>query len=113
VHTPPPSIPSLTCRDVFGPAGPFKVSRGELHEWRIAVAETSPTPLSFPQANIAFAIRARVEGLRDFGCSLSPFNAFLLLQGLETLPLRMERHSENGAALAKWLKAHPQVGSGR
>jgi len=62
-----------------------------------------------PFGNIAFIIRARVEGLRDYGLSLSPFNAFLLLQGLETLSLRMERHMENTLALAHWLEEHPAV----
>ena len=70
--------------DVFGPEGPFKV-------------------------NMAFAIRARVETLRDMGPCQNPFGSFQSLQGIETLPLRMERHSSNGAALAAWLKAHPQV----
>src|SRR5882757_5568839 len=64
-------------------------------------------PLGLP--NIAFAIRARVEGLRDFGSSLSPFNSFLLLQGLETLSLRVQRHVDNALALAQWLENHPQV----
>ena len=64
-------------------------------------------PLGLP--NIAFSIKARVEGLRDYGPTLSPFNAFLLLQGLETLSLRVERHVENALALAKWLEAHPAV----
>ncbi|MHB1687189.1 MAG: O-acetylhomoserine aminocarboxypropyltransferase/cysteine synthase family protein [Ignavibacteriaceae bacterium] len=59
--------------------------------------------------NIAFIIKARVEGLRDLGPSLSPFNAFLLLQGLETLSLRIERHGQNGLALAKWLEKNPNV----
>jgi O-acetylhomoserine (thiol)-lyase len=62
-----------------------------------------------PFGNIAFAIRARVEGLRDLGPSQSPFNSFLLLQGLETLSLRVERHNQNANALAHWLRAHPQV----
>ncbi|MEM1325771.1 MAG: O-acetylhomoserine aminocarboxypropyltransferase/cysteine synthase [Bacteroidota bacterium] len=62
-----------------------------------------------PFGNIAFAIRARVEGLRDFGPALSPFNAFLLLQGLETLSLRVQRTVDNALALAKWLSAHDQV----
>ncbi|OOG73754.1 O-acetylhomoserine aminocarboxypropyltransferase/cysteine synthase family protein [Algoriphagus sp. A40] len=61
--------------------------------------------------NIAFAIRARVEGLRDFGPSLSPFNSFLLLQGLETLSLRVQRISDNAFNLAKWLENHPLVES--
>ena len=57
-----------------------------------------------PFGNIAFIIRARVEGLRDYGNALSPFNAFLLLQGLETLSLRLDRIAENALALAKWLE---------
>src|SRR5690606_29233163 len=60
-------------------------------------------------ANVAFIIRARVEGLRDMGMAMSPFNAFMFLQGLETLSLRVERHCENAAKLAAWLKAQPQV----
>ena len=59
--------------------------------------------------NIAFIIKARVEYLRDLGPALSPFNAFLFLQGLETLSLRAERHSSNALAMARWLKAHPAV----
>ena len=50
-----------------------------------------------------------MEGLRDFGPSLSPFNSFLLLQGLETLSLRVQRHVDNALALAEWLEQHPQV----
>jgi O-acetylhomoserine (thiol)-lyase len=64
-------------------------------------------PLGLP--NIAFIIRARVEGLRDFGSSQSPFNSFLNLQGLETLSLRVERQVQNALALAQWLESHPQV----
>lgn len=64
-------------------------------------------PLGLP--NIAFAIRVRVEGLRDFGPALSPFNAFQLLQGIETLSLRVQRTSDNALTLAKWFAAHPQV----
>jgi O-acetylhomoserine/O-acetylserine sulfhydrylase len=70
--------------DVFGPGGPFG-------------------------ANLAFIFRARVEGLRDLGPCLSPFGAFLALQGLETLSLRMERHCSNALALAKALAGHPKV----
>jgi O-acetylhomoserine (thiol)-lyase len=80
---PSPGYHGLKFNDVFGPKGPF--------------------------GNIQFIIRARVEGLRDIGPALSPFNAFLLLQGLETLSLRVERHGQNSLALAKWLKGHPQV----
>ncbi len=62
-----------------------------------------------PFGNIQFAIRARVEGLRDFGPALSPFNSFLLVQGLETLSLRVQRHVDNTQEIAQWLEAHPQV----
>ena len=62
-----------------------------------------------PFGNIAFIIRARVEGLRDYGAALSPFNAFLLIQGLETLSLRVERHVSNALTIANWLFAHQQV----
>ena len=81
---PSPGYHGLKFWEVFGPQGPFKT-------------------------NMAFAIRARVEGLRDLGPCQNPFASFLLLQGIETLPLRMERHSANGAALAAWLAAHPRV----
>jgi len=80
---PSPGYHGLVFNDVFGPKGPF--------------------------GNIQFIIRARVEGLRDLGPAQSPFNAFLLLQGLETLSLRVQRHGENTLALAKWLKAHERV----
>jgi O-acetylhomoserine (thiol)-lyase len=62
-----------------------------------------------PFGNIAFNIRARVEGLRDWGNTISPFNSFLLVQGLETLSLRVERHVQNTQALAEWLERHPKV----
>ncbi|MDD2989542.1 MAG: O-acetylhomoserine aminocarboxypropyltransferase/cysteine synthase [Zoogloea sp.] len=80
---PAPGYHGLNFWEVFGSGGPF--------------------------GNIAFAIRARVEGLRDIGPSLSPFNAFQLLQGVETLSLRVQRHLDNTLELARWLKAHPQV----
>ena len=80
---PSPSYHGLVLNDVFGKNGPF--------------------------GNIQFIIRARVEGLRDWGPSLSPFNGFLFLQGLETLSLRVERTCENALALAQWLEAHPEV----
>ncbi|MCU7245249.1 MAG: O-acetylhomoserine aminocarboxypropyltransferase/cysteine synthase [Microcystis aeruginosa WS75] len=80
---PAPGYHGLNFYEVFGPSGSF--------------------------GNIAFIIRARVEGLRDFGPALSPFNAFLLLQGLETLSLRVDRHVSNALALANWLKEQPQV----
>lgn len=62
-----------------------------------------------PFGNIQFIIRARVEGLRDLGPALSPFNSFLLLQGLETLSLRVQRHVDNALELATWLENHPLV----
>ncbi|MBS1634727.1 MAG: O-acetylhomoserine aminocarboxypropyltransferase/cysteine synthase [Bacteroidetes bacterium] len=64
-------------------------------------------PLGLP--NIAFIIRARVEGLRDFGTALAPINSFLLIQGLETLSLRVQRHVDNALELAKWLEKRPEV----
>ncbi|MBS1504869.1 MAG: aminotransferase class I/II-fold pyridoxal phosphate-dependent enzyme, partial [Bacteroidetes bacterium] len=73
----------LVFSDVFGVGGPF--------------------------GNIQFIIRARVEGLRDFGPALAPFNSFLFLQGLETLSLRVQRHVDNALELAQWLEQHPQV----
>jgi len=59
--------------------------------------------------NIAFAIAARVLGLRDLGPAIAPLNAFLILTGMETLSLRMQRHCDNTLAIAQWLKKHPQV----
>jgi O-acetylhomoserine (thiol)-lyase len=76
---------------------------------------TEPDPsyhgLSYTQAfgPLSFIIKARIQGLRDTGAALSPFNAFLLLQGIETLHLRMERHSENALAVARHLAGHPGV----
>ncbi|WP_413668105.1 O-acetylhomoserine aminocarboxypropyltransferase/cysteine synthase family protein [Mucilaginibacter sp. Mucisp86] len=64
-----------------------------------------------PFGNIQFIIRARVEGLRDFGPSQAPFNSWLNIQGLETLSLRVQRHVDNALQLAKWLEQHPQVAS--
>jgi O-acetylhomoserine (thiol)-lyase len=80
----------------------------------IAEADPSYHGLNFVEAlksmgNIAYIIKARVTVLRDLGPALSPFNAFLLLQGLETLPLRMMRHVENALAVAKHLQQHPKV----
>ena len=80
---PSPSYHGLNFWEVFGEDGPF--------------------------GNIAFAIRARVEQLRDIGAAPSPFNSFLHLQGLETLSLRIERHTENALKLAKWLQQNDHV----
>ena len=62
-----------------------------------------------PFGNISFAIRARVEGLRDYGPAISPFNSFMLLQGLETLSLRAERTNSNTLEIAQWLEKHPKI----
>lgn len=62
-----------------------------------------------PFGNIAFLMRARVEGIRDWGNTISPMNSWLLLQGLETLSLRVDRHVENALAIARWLEKHPKV----
>jgi len=76
---------------------------------------TEPDPsyhgLSYTAAfgPLAFILKARVQGLRDTGAALSPFNAFLILQGIETLHLRLERHSQNGLAVARHLEKHPGV----
>ncbi|EDL59388.1 O-acetylhomoserine/O-acetylserine sulfhydrylase [Gimesia maris DSM 8797] len=64
---------------------------------------------TFGGMNIAYVLKIRVQLLRDLGPAMSPFNAFQFLQGLETLHLRMERHSENGMAVAKFLESHPKV----
>ena len=64
-----------------------------------------------PHGNIAFAVRARVEGIRDLGPTISPFNSFLMLQGLETLSLRAQRSLDNTMEIALWLKEHPKVES--
>jgi O-acetylhomoserine (thiol)-lyase len=89
--------------------GTFNWGNGKFSEY------TQPHPgyhgLNLHEAlgELAFIIRARVEGLRDFGPALSPFNAHGFIQGLETLHLRVERHSANALALAKWLLDHPKV----
>jgi len=80
---PAPGYHGLNFAEVFGPDGPF--------------------------GNIAFAIRARVEGLRDLGAAQAPFNSFLFLQGIETLSLRVQRHVDNALELAQWLDANDQV----
>jgi len=78
-------------------------------------AITEPSPgyhgMKFSETfgELAFIIKARVEGLRDFGPSLSPFNSFLFLQGIETLPLRMDRHSRNAQQVSEWLERNPNV----
>ncbi len=79
------------------------------HGLKFAEVFGENNPLGLP--NIAYIIRARVEGLRDFGTALSPFNSFLFIQGLETLSLRVQRSVDNALALAHWLEQHPLVES--
>jgi O-acetylhomoserine (thiol)-lyase len=82
---------------------------------RFTKAFVDPDPsyhgLSFWEAlgNIAFIVKLRVQGLRDIGPAISPFNSFLILQGVETLPLRMERHSQNALQVSRFLNEHPKV----
>jgi O-acetylhomoserine (thiol)-lyase len=96
-------------------SGKFKWNNGKFPEF------TEPDPSyhglkywdvfgNFPGlGNVAFIIKARVQLLRDIGAALSPFNAFLFLQGLETLPLRQHQHSENALEVARYLQQHPLV----
>jgi O-acetylhomoserine (thiol)-lyase len=90
-------------------AGKFDWSSGRFKEF----VEPDPSyhGLSYHHAfgPLAFILKARVQGLRDTGAALSPFNSFLFLQGIETLHLRMERHSQNALAVARYLEEHPGV----
>lgn len=92
-------------------AGTFDWANGNFPEF------TTPSPgyhgLVYAEAlgNAAFIAKIRIEGLRDLGPSLSPYNAFQIIQGLETLPIRIQKHSENALALAQWLEQHPAVAS--
>ncbi len=100
---------------IFVDSGNFKWDSGRFPQF------TEPDPSyhglkywevfgDFPgMGNVAFAIKARVQLLRDMGACMSPFNAFLFLQGLETLHLRMERHSQNAMKVAQFLNEHPKV----
>jgi O-acetylhomoserine (thiol)-lyase len=90
-------------------AGTFDWANGNFPEF------TTPNPsyhgLNYAEAlgAIAFIAKVRIEGLRDYGAAMSPFNAFQIIQGLETLPIRMKRHSENALALATWLESNKAV----
>lgn len=90
-------------------SGNFDWTNGRYPEFTEPDASYHGLVYSQALGNLAYIIKARVQGLRDIGAALSPFNAFLLLQGLETLPLRMERHSQNGLAVARWLSEHQKV----
>lgn len=90
-------------------AGKFDWNNGKFPEF------SQPSPgyhgLVYNKAfgNAAFIAKIRIEGLRDLGAALSPFNAFQIIQGLETLPLRLKKHSENALELAQWLEQHDEV----
>ncbi len=92
-------------------AGKFDWTKSERFKKDFVDPDPSYHGISYTTAfgNLAFILKARVQGLRDTGAALSPFNSFLLLQGAETLHLRLERHSENALKVAKWLEAHPGV----
>jgi len=89
--------------------GRFDWANGRFPEFTEPFAAYHGAVLSQLAGPAAFITKARIEGLRDTGPAISPFNAFLLIQGLETLPLRLERHGANALALATWLTKHPQV----
>ena len=90
-------------------AGKFDWSCGRFPQFTQPAAAYKGLSYSQYFGNTAFAVRARTEMLRDYGCCLSPFNAFLLLTGVETLSLRAQRVCDNALALAKWLEQHPKV----
>jgi O-acetylhomoserine (thiol)-lyase len=92
-------------------AGTFDWAASERFKQDFVDPDPSYHGISYTGAfgNLAFILKLRVQGLRDIGAALSPFNAFLFLQGLETLPLRITRHSENALAVAKWLETRPEV----
>ena len=89
--------------------GSFDWANGKFPEFTEPFASYHGAVLADLAGPAAFITKARLEGLRDQGAALSPFNAFLILQGIETLHLRLERHGENALALAQWLQAHPKV----
>ncbi|MBE6230141.1 MAG: aminotransferase class I/II-fold pyridoxal phosphate-dependent enzyme [Bacteroidales bacterium] len=90
-------------------AGKFDWACGRFPQFTQPAAAYKGLSYSEYFGKTAFAVRARSEMLRDYGCCLSPFNAFLLLTGVETLSLRAQRVCDNALALAKWLEAHPKV----
>jgi len=90
-------------------AGNFDWSNGKFPEFTEPSASYHGLVYHEALGNAAFIAKARIEGLRDFGAALSPFNAFQIIQGLETLPLRIARHSQNALELAKWLEFQDEV----
>jgi len=89
--------------------GTFDWANGKFPEFTEPFAAYHGAVLADLAGPAAFITKARIEGLRDTGAALSPFNAFLILQGIETLHLRLQRHGENALALARWLQSHPKV----
>ena len=90
-------------------AGKFDWSNGKFPEFTEPSAGYHGLVYHEALGNAAFIAKARIEGLRDFGAALSPFNAFQIIQGLETLPIRIQKHSENALALASWLEKQDEV----
>lgn len=90
-------------------AGNFDWSNGKFPEFTEPSAGYHGLVYHEALGNAAFIAKARIEGLRDFGAALSPFNAFQIIQGLETLEIRIQRHSENALALAQWLELQEEV----
>lgn len=90
-------------------AGKFDWSNGKFPEFTEPSAGYHGLVYHEALGNAAFIAKARIEGLRDFGAALSPFNAFQIIQGLETLEIRIRRHSENALALAQWLELQEEV----
>lgn len=90
-------------------AGKFDWKSGRFPQFTEPAAAYKGLSYTEVFGSTAFAVRARTEGLRDFGCCLSPFNTFLLLTGVETLSLRVQRVCDNALALAKWLEKHPKI----
>ena len=90
-------------------AGKFDWSSGKFPEFTEPSAGYHGLVYHEALGPAAFIAKARIEGLRDFGAALSPFNAFQIIQGLETLPVRIEKHSQNALELAQWLEEQEQV----
>lgn len=90
-------------------AGNFDWSNGKFPEFTEPSAGYHGLVYHEALGNAAFIAKVRIEGLRDFGGALSPFNAFQIIQGLETLPIRIQKHSENALQLSQWLEAHEDV----
>jgi O-acetylhomoserine (thiol)-lyase len=90
-------------------AGNFDWANGKFPEFTTPSAGYHGLVYHEALGNAAFVAKVRIEGLRDFGAALSPFNAFQIIQGLETLPIRIQKHSENALALAQWLETQDDV----